>query len=341
MQIRNWNFEGGTNEEKRKEFLNYFRNILSSSNINVLLGAGFCMPLLKCVNDIENRLSEAIDTGDKSEEIKLKKEFFTESIAPLLEIADDNKQFQYEFISILKSIIERRKTPILHTSFNVFTTNYDNIIETALETRNIEYYDGFSGRIAPKFSTANYGRLLNKQTNTLGKVSNVLSANLYKLHGSLYWIEKDDNIVFENFISRIKEINDNKDDDEKFLELYNKLAIINPTKDKLNTTVLKTNYYDQFRIFSNELERENSIVIAFGFSFADEHIQQVITRALKSNPTLTLLLFPYSENTFSEFERLFRDFGNVICYTDEKDGTFTKFELEILNAILREVEQCC
>ena len=52
-----------------------------------------------------------------------------------------------------------RETSIVHKIINIFTTNYDNLIEKALEKNHIDYFDGFSGRINPKFSTANYGKL--------------------------------------------------------------------------------------------------------------------------------------------------------------------------------------
>ena len=43
---------------------------------------------------------------------------------------------------------------------------------------------------------------------------------------------------------------------------------INPEKNKFNSTVMNSNYYDQIRMFANDMERQNAILLSFGFSFA-------------------------------------------------------------------------
>lgn len=107
-----------------------------------------------------------------------------------------------------------------------------------------------------------------------GRLSEVVSVNLFKIHGSLFWKEEKGEICFEDFNRKLVDISLAADQDE-FLESYSKLAIINPEKNKFNSTVMNSNYYDQIRMFANELERQNTILLAFGFSFADEHILQI------------------------------------------------------------------
>lgn len=46
------------------------------------------------------------------------------------------------------------------------------------------------------------------------------------------------------------------------------------------------------RQLSYELEKNDSILIVFGFSFADEHIASLVKRAL-NNPTLEIYIFCY------------------------------------------------
>ena len=55
------------------------------------------------------------------------------------------------------------------------------------------------------------------------------------------------------------------------------------------------NYYDLLRIFSNELEKENSVLFVLGFSMADEHISEIVTRSIESNPTLMVYIFAYDQ----------------------------------------------
>lgn len=77
----------------------------------------------------------------------------------------------------------------------------------------------------------------------------------------------------------------------------NKLAVVLPNKGKFASTVLNETYYDQLRRLSNQLELPNTSLLVMGFSFADEHIRSLITRAAKANPTLKVIIFCYSKDT--------------------------------------------
>lgn len=75
------------------------------------------------------------------------------------------------------------------------------------------------------------------------------------------------------------------------------LAVVLPNKGKFASTVLNETYYDQLRRLSNQLELPNTSLLVMGFSFADEHIRSLITRAAKANPTLKVIVFCYSKDT--------------------------------------------
>lgn len=77
----------------------------------------------------------------------------------------------------------------------------------------------------------------------------------------------------------------------------NQLAVVLPNKGKFASTVLNETYYDQLRRLSNQLELPNTSLLVMGFSFADEHIRSLITRAAKANPTLKVIIFCYSKDT--------------------------------------------
>jgi len=74
---------------------------------------------------------------------------------------------------------------------------------------------------------------------------------------------------------------------------YARIPMINPTKEKFKFTTLNYTYYELLRMFSNEMERENSVLFVMGFSFADEHLREIVLRAINSNPTLIVYIFPY------------------------------------------------
>ncbi len=49
------------------------------------------------------------------------------------------------------------------------------------------------------------------------------------------------------------------------------------------------------RKFTLELEKENSVLIIAGFSLADKHIKNLLYGVMKSNPTLVVIYFSYSQ----------------------------------------------
>lgn len=57
------------------------------------------------------------------------------------------------------------------------------------------------------------------------------------------------------------------------------------------------------RIYSNALERENSILFVMGFSFADEHIAKITQRAADTNPTLQIVVFAYSDKDLETYKK--------------------------------------
>ena len=88
---------------------------------------------------------------------------------------------------------------------------------------------------------------------------------------------------------------------DKFFEEYDKIVMINPTKEKFKTSVMDYHFYELMRIFSNSLERENSILFVMGFSFADEHIAQIVKRAAATNPTLQIVIFAYCDKDVKSY----------------------------------------
>ena len=68
--------------------INTLRRQFQSSNINILLGAGFSYGVAQLLDDIEKRLAIAELNGDNDEVLAIKKEFFEKSILPM---ADDEK----------------------------------------------------------------------------------------------------------------------------------------------------------------------------------------------------------------------------------------------------------
>ena len=104
-----------------------------------------------------------------------------------------------------------------------------------------------------------------------------------------------------------------------FLANYKLLPIINPTKGKFETTTKNFTFYELLRVYSNILEKANSVLFVIGFSFADEHIREITKRVLVTNPTLQLIIFSYESTDKEKFEAYFKDYSNVYIVTPEQN----------------------
>lgn len=88
------------------------------------------------------------------------------------------------------------------------------------------------------------------------------------------------------------------------LAQYSRIIMVNPQKSKFRETVIDLPFYELMRLYSNALERQNSVLFVAGFSFTDEHIRLITTRAANNNPTLQVLVFAYSKEEKEKMEKI-------------------------------------
>lgn len=135
------------------------------------------------------------------------------------------------------------------------------------------------------------------------------------LDGDKIGIHNGDTVVHADIIEAAKSVTSGVDI-QPFMTEYEKLAVVNPTKEKFQTTVLNENYYDLFRIFANEMEKENSVLFVIGFSFRDEHIRKLVVRAARTNPTLQVYVFCHTNKQLEAVRSLIDEAsiknGNII-----------------------------
>ncbi len=250
---------------------------------------------------------------------------------------DDVSGFYRQFLILWNDIIVRRASRLHNKQINIFSTNIDLFVERSAEKTGIEFNDGFKGRINPVFDEGNFQKSYTKTSTHYQNVSEIPVFNLLKLHGSIDWktIGADiKQISHDNLLENVQKVDkalesiqkdvlieiDQKDTlsemitkasalskiDKKaikpFTDSYDKLVMINPTKQKFKDTVLDLHFYELMRIYSNVLEKENSLLFVMGFSFADEHIAKITMRVADSNPTLLIIIFSFSDNEKSKFE---------------------------------------
>ncbi len=145
----------------------------------------------------------------------------------------------------------------------IFTPNYDLLIEEALERAIIPYFDGFSGSYEPFFDPASVAN-----NNLPARWSRV-----WKIHGSLGWAVVNGRIVRGKGRDATQLI---YPDHMKYDQMQ-----------KLPYTAL----FDRLKSF---LKTPDSILVSCGFSYSDAHISSVIEEALATNLRSALVACQYN-----------------------------------------------
>lgn len=249
------------------------------------------------------------------------------------------------FFKTINQLILLRRNKLLSKQVNIFTTNIDVFLEKAVEEVGLESNDGFGKGFRPKYDLSNFKKSIFQKSLHFDNSSEIPVFNILKIHGSLTWKYENESIFFDSLLEQIQKVKGaiksdlidvvttnsktvKKDDlkslmkklpktvvDENsykfFLEEYDKLSIVNPTKGKFQQTVLDQKYYDLLRIYANELERENTLLLVMGFSFADEHIKDLTIRVANSNPTLMIYIFARNCSSKDRLEQTLKMEKNV------------------------------
>lgn len=169
-----------------------------------------------------------------------------------------------------------------NSRIRVFTTNNDLFNETALDSLNIHYINGFSGGLHKYFNPAIFNYTWSKRMDTsidkFEPVENMVY--LYKLHGSVNWQETENlnNSFFE--IEEVPKLESHSDG----------TVLIYPTPTKQDKS-LGSPYVDLFREFQNKLLEPHSVLFVIGYSFSDRHVNDIIYRALATNSTINVVIF--------------------------------------------------
>lgn len=282
-----------------------------------------------------------------------------------------------DFLRIINQILYERRSNTVNKQVNLFTTNIDIFFEKIIEDLDLQFNDGFNGVFRKQFHLSNFKKSFYQKSLHYDNIAEIPVFNLLKIHGSVTWKLVKENIEFagldvlKNVISTINEAdlldivelsnkkwNDNKTDltiDEiigfakekttipnitDFIEAYEKLQVVNPTKDKFRDTTFNKTYYEMLRLYANELEKENSVLFIMGFSMADEHIRDITFRAIKSNPTLKVFICSYTEEAIDIKNHLakdridLKDFHNVELINPTKEFDLKKVNELLFNPLL-------
>ena len=188
---------------------------------------------------------------------------------------------------------------------NIFTTNYDRLIEVGAELAGLHLLDRFVGNLAPIFRSSRLDIDMHYNPPGMRGEPRYLEgvARFTKLHGSLDWVEAG------RVIRRIG-LPFGAHDIGPYLRApglvevdINKLMIYpNAAKDR---ETAEYPYVELFRDLAAAICRPNSTLVTYGFGFGDEHISRVI-RDMLTIPSTHLVVISY-DNLIDRIEQLVQE----------------------------------
>lgn len=163
----------------------------------------------------------------------------------------------------------------------IFTTNYDLLVERALEIAEVPYFDGFLGAVAPYFSDVS----VEYDDGKSGGVGPPPGwTRLWKLHGSIGWRSMTEPLTGSKRVVRLPLLDESSNED----------FMIFPSKEK---------YADSrklpFIALQDRLRRATSVgecmLVVAGYSFGDEHLNEIIFRSLRANNRLHVAVLSFDD----------------------------------------------
>lgn len=271
------------------------------------------------------------------------------------------------FLKTLLSVLEKqnrndKKCNIYTTNYdNCFEVSADALISD--QSLNCVVNDGSAGFQQRNFHTKNFNNRVVQKGIFDKHAEFIPQINILHPHGSVYWRKVDKSIAVnygntsfkinfderqEKLLEKFEAIVNDEDKDindliefgiddfedwndlreDSFWDKYKQIPIVNPTKWKFHETVFEEAYYQILRHLSFELERPNSILLTFGFSFADEHILHLVQRSL-SNPSLTIYISCYNDYEKLQMQKKFKGYANVKYIAIDDELIFSRFNKRV------------
>lgn len=204
--------------------------------------------------------------------------------------AKRKEAFSY-LVNFLMSFASRTGT---RDRLQIFTTNYDRFIEAGADIAGLHLLDRFVGTLSPIFRSSRLNIDMHYNPPGIRGEPRYLEgvAKFTKLHGSLDWVESDQQIRKIGIPFGTENI-------EPYLnapgihgaEALNLMIYPNSAKDRETSAYP---YVQLFRDFAAAVCRPNSTLISFGYSFGDEHINRVIEDVL-TIPSAHLVIISYDD----------------------------------------------
>jgi hypothetical protein len=164
-----------------------------------------------------------------------------------------------------------------HLPVELFTVNYDLLLETALEALGVPYFDGFAGALRARFRAELVEAILPGDSR---ESLPAFLARLWKLHGSVHWAWDDDDH------SEVVRLGAAVPDNEP--------AAIYPSDAKYDESRRVPFVVLQDRL-RHALYYPETLMLISGYSFGDAHLNEVLFDAARRRPRSELVAFCFSD----------------------------------------------
>ncbi|AXX15084.1 SIR2 family NAD-dependent protein deacylase [Leptospira borgpetersenii] len=241
---------------------------------------------------LEVSKGESVRGFNESDLAELEKSICNLIVKKIDVLLPDTETPYHKLVKWISSI--DREVPI-----EIFTTNYDILMEQALEKLEVPYFDGFVGARRPFFDLRSVADRLIPSHWT----------RIWKIHGSINWYQEIVN--GQRIIYRSSEIKNDA------------AHLIYPSHLKYEESK-KMPYLALIEQLNMFIRQKSSLLIIVGYSFGDEHLNDTIVNALKSNPTamvLSLMYNTYLDNSKERYAKAYKialDRHNLNVWTFDK-----------------------
>ncbi len=191
---------------------------------------------------------------------------------------------------------------------NIFTTNYDRLIEAGAELAGLHLLDRFVGNLMPIFRSSRLDLDMHYNPPGIRGEPRYLEgvARFTKLHGSVDWVQAGADIRRIGLPFGAKEV-------QPYLQApglqgatpHELMIYPNAAKDRETADYP---YVELFRDLAAAVCRPNSTLVTYGYGFGDEHINRVI-RDMLTIPSTHLVIISRSDT-----------YGRILPLADERSS---------------------
>jgi hypothetical protein len=197
-------------------------------------------------------------------------------------------------------------------NIKIFSLNYDPLIEWACADERVRLVDGFHGSDVGFFEPSALDEkigvyLANHRTRSSRFLETVWPLHLIKLHGSLGWFVAGDDIP-----KRMAYCDNN-------LPIGSRRLMVPPQRRKVNETMVQpySMLWSEFRKCLGPGGDPINRLVTIGYGFADQHVNDVISRAL-ARQGFNLLIF--SRSLSDDAWRFWSPKRNVTIVTSKRSS---------------------